>query len=68
MKYSIIIPHKITPNLLQRLLDSIPQRDDLAVIVVNDNSSPSTVDFRHFPGHDRGYHWLQSVYYKIIEG
>lgn len=47
--YSIIIPHKDIPNLLQRCLDSIPQRDDVEVIVVDDNSDPRKVDFSHFP-------------------
>ena len=36
--YSIIIPHHNTPDLLQRLIDSIPQREDIEVIVVDDNS------------------------------
>ena len=47
--FSIIIPHKDIPNLLQRCLDSIPVRDDVQVIVVDDNSDPRKVDFRHFP-------------------
>ena len=47
--YSIIIPHKDIPDLLQRCLDSIPVRDDVQVIVVDDNSDPSKVDFDHFP-------------------
>lgn len=51
--YSIIIPHKDIPDLLQRCLDSIPQRDDVQVIVVDDNSDPGKVDFVHFPGLDR---------------
>ncbi len=51
--YSIIIPHKNIPKLLQRCLDSIPLRDDLEVIVVDDNSDPSIVDFCHFPGLNR---------------
>lgn len=51
--YSIIIPHKDIPRLLQRCLDSIPQRDDVQIIVVDDNSSPDVVDFAHFPGQDR---------------
>ena len=51
--YSIIIPHKNTPKLLQRCLDSIPQRDDLEVIVVDDNSDSRIVDFDNFPGKDR---------------
>lgn len=51
--YSIIIPHKNIPKLLERCLASIPLRDDLEVIIVDDNSSPNIVDFEHFPGKDR---------------
>lgn len=51
--YSIIIPHKNIPELLQRCINSIPQRDDLEIIVVDNNSSPELVDFDHFPGMDR---------------
>lgn len=36
--YSFIIPHKNCPHLLQRCVDSIPERDDVQVIVVDDNS------------------------------
>jgi len=36
--YSFIIPHHNTPDLLQRLVDSIPQREDIEIIVVDDNS------------------------------
>lgn len=53
MNYSVIIPHHNTPDLLQRCLDSIPQRQDMEVFVVDDNSSPEKVDFMHFPGLDR---------------
>lgn len=38
INYSIIIPHKNTSELLERLLNTIPWRDDLEVIVVDDNS------------------------------
>lgn len=48
--FSIIIPHHNIPSLLQRCLDSIPKRDDLEVIIVDDNSSTSKVDFQMFPG------------------
>lgn len=51
--FTVIIPHKNIPNLLQRCLDSLPQRDDLQVIVVDDNSDPKKVDFEHFPGLNR---------------
>lgn len=36
--YSIIVPHKNCPALLNRLLDSIPKRDDIQIVVVDDNS------------------------------
>ena len=36
--YSIIIPHHNDPDLLYRLLDTIPQREDIEIIVVDDNS------------------------------
>ncbi len=36
--YSFVIPHHNTPVLLQRLIDSIPQREDIEIIVVDDNS------------------------------
>ena len=42
INYSIIIPHKNTPNLLQQCLDSIPYRDDIQIIVVDDNSEDKT--------------------------
>lgn len=48
--FSIIIPHKNIPSLLQRCLDSIPVRDDLQIIIVDDNSDPKKVDFKTFPG------------------
>lgn len=48
--YTVIIPHKNSPELLQRCLDSIPRRDDLQIIVVDDNSDPESVDFESFPG------------------
>lgn len=36
--YSFIIPHHNSPELLNRCLDSIPARDDIQIIVVDDNS------------------------------
>lgn len=38
INYSFIIPHKNCPDLLQRCVDSIPERDDVQVVVVDDNS------------------------------
>ena len=51
--FTIIIPHRNTPKLLKRLIDSIPERDDLEVIIVDDCSDADIVDFEHFPGKDR---------------
>ena len=55
MNYSIIIPHKNIPDLLQRCLDSIPRREDVRIIVVADNSDPDVVDFEDFPGLNDSY-------------
>lgn len=38
IKYSVIIPHYNIPLLLERLLNSIPARDDIEIIVVDDCS------------------------------
>ena len=51
--YSIIIPHHNIPHLLKRCLDSIPQRQDMEIVIVDDNSDPHIVDFDHFPGKER---------------
>ena len=53
INYSIIIPHRNIPALLNRCLSSIPERDDLEIIIVDDNSSPEIVDFSNFPGNKR---------------
>lgn len=36
--YSFIIPHRNSPELLNRCLNSIPQRGDIQIIVIDDNS------------------------------
>lgn len=48
IKYSIIIPHKNCPLLLDRCIASIPRRDDVEVIVVDDNSDDIVFDSLHF--------------------
>ncbi|MDO4955816.1 MAG: glycosyltransferase family A protein [Bacteroidales bacterium] len=47
--FSFIIPHKNIPELLRRCVSSIPRRNDVQIIVVDDNSDPEFVDFEHFP-------------------
>lgn len=49
INYTVIIPHKNSAELLQYCLDSIPLRDDVQIIVVDDNSDANQVDFKHFP-------------------
>lgn len=43
INYSIIIPHKDIPSLLERCVLSIPQRDDVQIIIVDDNSDEYSV-------------------------
>ena len=52
-KITIIIPHKNVPSLLQRCIDSIPNRDDIKIVIVDDNSDRNSVDFDNFPGKGR---------------
>lgn len=42
--YSVSIPHYNSPRLLKRMLKSIPERDDIQVIVVDDGSEKQNVD------------------------
>lgn len=50
INFSFIIPHKNTPDLLVRCINSVPPRDDIEIIVVDDASDDSIVDFQNFPG------------------
>lgn len=43
MNFTVIIPHKNIPLLLERLIKSIPMRDDLEIIVVDDHSDARVV-------------------------
>lgn len=38
INYTFVIPHHNRPELLNRLLDTIPEREDIQIIVVDDNS------------------------------
>ena len=49
IKFSIIIPHYNIPDLLIRCLKSIPIRDDIQVIVVDDNSSDADTYLERYP-------------------
>jgi glycosyltransferase involved in cell wall biosynthesis len=50
INYSIIIPHKNIPGLLERCLASVPRRDDVQILIIDDNSDPGKVNFDKFPG------------------
>lgn len=54
IRYSVIIPHKDIPDLLDRLLHSIPKREDVEIFVVDDNSDPQIM---------AGYKELEGVRY-----
>lgn len=41
--FSFIIPHFNCPGLLARCINSIPLRDDIEIIVVDDNSDPNVI-------------------------
>ena len=43
INYSIIVPHKDSVKYLLRLLDSIPNNDDIQVIIIDDNSDVAVV-------------------------
>lgn len=47
--YSIIIPHYDIPELLVRCLNSIPKRDDVEIIVVDDCSPQADTYLSRFP-------------------
>lgn len=49
INYSIIIPHYGIPELLGRCLRSIPERDDIQVIVVDDNSPDADTYMERVP-------------------
>lgn len=48
--YTFIIPHKNRPELLRKAIAAIPRREDVQIIIVDDDSDPAIVDFNTFPG------------------
>ncbi|MFI3177175.1 MAG: glycosyltransferase family 2 protein [Eubacteriales bacterium] len=45
MKLSIIVPHYNSPMTLQQLLETIPVRDEVEIIVVDDNSRKERAEY-----------------------
>ncbi|GHT76937.1 hypothetical protein FACS189413_08830 [Bacteroidia bacterium] len=53
INYTIIIPHKDIPELLERCIASIPQRDDVQIIVADDHSDWTNKQPFDFPSLQR---------------
>ncbi len=64
--YSIVIPHKNIPLLLDRCLASIPMRDDVQVIVVDDNSNDDTLS--QLLELESRYRLVEFIYTKCSKG
>lgn len=43
--YSFIIPHKNSPDLLKRCIKTIPRKNNVEIIIIDDNSNPEIVDW-----------------------
>lgn len=48
INYTFIIPHKNSPQYLNQCLNSIPRREDIQIIIVDDNSDRNIVDWDRF--------------------
>ena len=55
INYTIIIPHYNIPDLLMRCLKSIPVREDIQVIVVDDCSPDANRYLKDYPELSRPY-------------
>ena len=44
-KLSIIVPHYNSPDLLDNLIRSIPEKNEIQIIVVDDNSNQKQEEF-----------------------
>lgn len=52
MNYSFIIPHKDSQEFLYKCIESIPIRDDIEIIVVDDNSENKEFDENYLKDHN----------------
>ena len=55
INYSIIIPHYNIPDLLMRCLKSIPMREDIQIIVIDDCSPDANLYLKDYPELSRPY-------------
>lgn len=59
-KYSIIIPHYNNPELLERLLNSIPTDDDIQTIVIDDCSTEYLLELDNLKKNNSHVDWLST--------
>jgi glycosyltransferase involved in cell wall biosynthesis len=52
INYTFIIPHKNSPQYLNQCLNSIPRREDVQIVVIDDNSDKNIVDWDSFKFND----------------
>ena len=64
INYSIIIPHYNIPDLLMRCLNSIPVREDIQVIVIDDCSPDANRYLKDYPELSRPF----LEYYSTLQG
>lgn len=66
INYTIIIPHHNIPTLLERCLRSIPHREDVQVIVVDDKSDEKYL--RELQCVERAFPWVTFIHSKEGKG
>lgn len=66
INYTIIIPHHNTPDLLNKCIKSIPDRKDIQIIVIDDNSDPNIVNSETFHISERNN--VEIIFNKIGKG
>lgn len=64
--YSIIIPHHNIPNLLRRCLSSIPVRQDVQVVVVDDKSDDVYQETLHEL--EKSFSWVSFIFLQESHG
>lgn len=61
LRFSFIIPHYGIPNLLHRCVSSIPQREDVKILIIDDNSPDFETYQERFPDLFRpGIQWIRT--------
>ena len=56
VELTIIIPHFNTPDSLKRLLDSIPQRESIQIVVIDDKSTLYKEGYENLKGDEKYQH------------